>query len=189
MRFGVVLGLLLATSCAQAAEPGWSTYADTKRGFSISYPEGWKVDPSHVEKGYGFFQGDRDDIRDGLALVPTADIAPGTNLESDQLALMIERARPADRCVASAFLLDTPPDNVVQTIVNKPDAVQTVADAGDLYTVEHIVMIASQAPCLAVHYVIFASQIRRGDSAVKPFDRTAVIGLLNKIASTLTLAK
>jgi hypothetical protein len=106
------------------------------------------------------------------------------------LALIVERARPADRCVASAFLLDTPPDNVVQTIVNKPEAVQTVADAGDLYTVEHIVMIASQTPCVAVHYTIFASQIRRGDpAAAKPFDRTAVIGLLNKIASTLTFAK
>jgi hypothetical protein len=190
MRIGIILGFLLAAGCAQAAEPGWSTYNDAKHGFSLSYPPGWRVDPAHVDKGYGYFQGDRDDVRDGVAFMPTADIAPGTNLESDQLALIIEPARPADRCVASAFLVDPPPDNATQTIVEKPDAVQTLAAAGDLYSVEHIAIIASHAPCIAVHYVIYSRQIGRNDpAATKPFDRAMVIGLLNKIASTLAPAK
>jgi len=188
--FVFIAALAAGVGLARAAEPAWSTYTDAKRGFSLTYPTGWKVDPNHVDKGYGFFQGDRDDVRDGVAFMPVEDIAPGTNLQSDQLALVVERARPGDRCVASAFLVDPPPDYFTQTLVDKPDAIQTTADAGDLYSIEHIAMIASHVPCIAVHYVIVSGRIARDDpGAAKPFDRAAVIGLLNKIASTLTLAK
>jgi hypothetical protein len=185
-KAGLVIAALGMIGCAQAAEPGWSTYTDAKRGFSISYPSDWKVNPAFVDKGYRFFQGETDDTRDGIAFSPTTDIAPGTTLQSNQLVLAVERARAGDACTAAAFLTDPPPDYFTQRIVDKPEAVQTVAEAGDLYNIEHIVVMASRSPCIAVQYTLIYSRNSRGDpDAPKPFDRTAVIGLLNKIASTL----
>ncbi|MEJ0028173.1 MAG: hypothetical protein WDN01_19265 [Rhizomicrobium sp.] len=182
LAIGIALSIVLATGAA--AEPAWHTYTDAKRGFSIDYPDGWTVDPGFKDKGYGFFQGDTDDYRDGVALKPTVDLAPGTNLESPQLVLAIETARPADRCEARAFLVDPPPDYFTERPVDRPDAVRTVAKAGDLYTIEHIVLIGVRQPCIAAHYILVYGQ-GQGANAPPAFDHAAVVGLLNRIASTV----
>ena len=176
--------LVLAIAAPAAAEPAWHVYSDAKRNFSISYPDGWTVDPAYRDKGYGFFQGDTDDYRDGVALKPTADLAPGTNLQSDQLMLVVETARPGDLCQAKSFLVDPPPDYFTDRPIDKPDAVRTVANTGDLYTVEHIVLIGVRQPCIAAHYILVYGQ-RHGADGPPDFDRTTVIGALNAIAATI----
>ena len=174
--FGAVLALVSVLACggAQAA-----TYTDAARGFAIDYPDGWKVDPAFVDKGYAYFQGEREDVHDGVAFSPTTDLAPGTVLQSDQLKLVVQRARPADMCQASAFLVDPPPDYFTKTVVDKPEVTQTVAEAGDLYTIEHIVVMAAPKPCLAVHYFIVSA--RSG----KPYDHAKLVEYLNSIAKTI----
>ncbi len=79
-------------------------------------------------------------------------------LQSDQLKLIVQRARPADTCQAGAFLLDPLPDYFTKVVVDKPDVAQTVAEAGDQYVIEHLVMMISPKPCLAVHYIIVAAR-------------------------------
>ena len=184
MRIGAAIAALLCLSTAAAAEPAWHTYTDAKHGFSISYPDGWTADPNFRDFGYGFHQGDADDYRDGLALRPTGDIAPGTNLESDQLVLAIEIARPADLCVAHAFLVDPPPDVPTEIPVDKPDVARTIAQPGDRYIVEHFVIVASRAPCIAVHYFVNSARLSPGDGR-KAFDEAALIAYLNRITGTL----
>lgn len=178
--FGAVLVLagLLACRGAQAA-----TYTDAARGFAIDYPDGWTVDPRFTDKGYRFFQGESEDVHDGVAFSPSTDLAAGTVLQSDQLKLVVQRARPADRCQASAFLLDPPPDYFTRTVVDKPEVTQTIAEAGDQYVIEHLVVMVSQTPCLAVHYIIVAAR------AGKAFDHAKLVDYLNGIAKTIRPAK
>ncbi|MBV9905241.1 MAG: hypothetical protein JO346_11755 [Alphaproteobacteria bacterium] len=183
MRIAVCLaGLLLTLGVAHAAAPGWSTYTDAKRGFTIDYPSDWKVNPNFVDKGYRFFQGDNEATREGVAFSPTTDIAPGTTLQSDQLMLVVQRARPGDMCLAKAFLVDPSPDNVTRTLLDKPEAIQTVADAGDLYTIEHIAILASSKPCIAVHYIIVNA---RPHAPLKPVNHDALVQFLGKMSETL----
>lgn len=172
------LALALAGTAAAGQDAGWQSYQGA--GFTISYPAGWKVNPAFTDRGYGYYQGESDDVRSGIAFSPAGDIAPGTDLQSDQLVLAVEPARPGDLCQARGFLVDPPPDNDTQILVDKPDAAQTIAQAGDLYTVEHDVIVVSHAPCIAVQYYIVTS--RGGANRV---DRKALLGLLNHIAATL----
>ena len=180
----VLLAFALSIAAVQAAEPGWSTYTDAKNGFAMDYPPGWKVNPNWSDKGYGFFQGDADDVHPGIAFTPSTDLAPGSLLQSDQLVLAVEAPRPGGKCEAAGFLVDPPPDYFTARRIDKPELVDTMAQAGDLYTIEHIVIMARPAPCLAVHYVIVSAR-----SGAKPFDRDALIAMLNKISGTLRPVK
>lgn len=177
----IVLSALAAL--APCAAQTVHTYSDVARNFTFSYPDGWSIDARYQDKGYGYHQGDLDDVRDGVALRPAGDLAPGTDLQSDQLVLAVEAARPADRCEAHAFLVDAPPDYFTETPVDKPEAVRTVAQAGDLYTIEHIVLIAVKKPCIAVHYTLVYRQHAAGGPP--PFDRASIVGQLNAIAATI----
>jgi hypothetical protein len=173
----IALASLWMIGSAQAA-----TYTDTARGFAIDYPDGWTFDARFVDKGYRFYQGESEDVHDGVAFAPSIDLAPGTVLQSDQLKLVVQRARPADMCRASAFLVDPPPDYFTKTVVDRPDLTQTVAEAGDQYVIEHLVLMVSEKPCLAVHYIIVAA--RTG----KAFDHAKLVDYLNTIAKTIRRA-
>ena len=175
---------------AFAQDSTWHTYSDTAHGFSISYPGGWKVDPHYADKGYGYAQGETDDVRYGVALSPAGDLAPGTTLDSTGLALVVQPARPGDLCKASTFLADPPPDYFTQTLDDTADTTHTLAEPGDMYAVEHIVRIVSRAPCVAVQVYLVYAQIRPHDpKPPKPFDRAALFDLLTRIAATLKLAQ
>lgn len=187
-RGATIAAAVLFALCqpASAQDATWHTYADTARGFSISYPDGWTVNPHYQDQGYAFHLGDADDVRDGLGLTPAIDVAPGTNLESGQLVLAVQPARPGDICKASSFLADAPPDSATQVTRDSPELAATLAQPGDLYTIEHIVVMVSRTPCLAVQYVLVSSRAQPGDPAAKPaFDRAAVLGLLDRIARTI----
>lgn len=179
----VLAAATMAVAPCVAQTAGWHTYSDTQRNFSFSYPDGWTLDTKYQDKGYGYHQGDLDDERDGVALRPAGDLAPGTDLQSDQLVFAVEAARPADRCEARAFLVDPPPDYFTEAPVDKPDVVRTVAQAGDLYTIEHIVLIAVRKPCIAAQYTLVYHQPYEGGPP--PFDHAKIIGLLNAIAATI----
>lgn len=174
IRRGLICALAMSATPVCAA-----TYTDAARGFAIDYPDGWTVDTRFQDKGYRFFQGESEDLHEGVAFSPATDLAPGTVLQSDQLKLVVERARPADMCQASAFLVDPPPDYFTKTVVDKPDVVQTVAEAGDQYVIEHLVVMASRKPCLAVHFIIVAA--RQG----RAFDHAKLVDYLNAIAKTI----
>ncbi|HEY0106001.1 MAG TPA: hypothetical protein VGB91_07955 [Rhizomicrobium sp.] len=181
---GALLALCLVLAAPAAAQTsGWQTYSDPVRRFTIDYPPGWTVDPNFIDKGYGFYQGDTDDMRRGVALKPLGDLAPGSNLESDQLALVVQWARPGDLCTASAFLVDPPPDYATERPLEKPDIVRTIAEPGDLYTVEQAVILVGKAPCTAVHYYVNYGRERRGD-ARPHFNHETLFGLMNAIAAT-----
>ena len=173
---GAVLALMSLLACVDAQA---ATYTDAARGFAIDYPDGWSVDSKFTDRGYRFFQGESEDVHDGVAFSPSTDLAPGTVLQSDQLKLVVQRARPADMCKASAFLVDPPPDYDTRVVVDKSEMVQTIAEAGDQYVIEHLVLLLSQKPCLAVHYIIVAA--RQGRS----FDHAKLVEYLNAIAKTV----
>lgn len=180
----VILCLGAAPAWAQA--DAWHTYTDVARGFSISYPDGWAANPNFTDKGYAFIQGDPDDVRSGLGLSPVVDIAPGTTLESKSLVLAVQFARPGDTCRARAFLADPPPDYFTQVDEDTPDETHTLAQPGDLYSVEHLVRIVSHTPCIALQIYLTYEQPRpRDPKPTPPFDRRAVFALLSRIAATL----
>jgi hypothetical protein len=189
-RLLLVLAVTMSAVASHAAAETWHTYRDTAHGFAISYPDGWTVNPQYADRGYGYSQGETDDVRISVGLSPTIDLAPGTNLESRQLVLAVQTTRPGDSCKASAFLADPPPDYFTQTVEDTADAAHTEAHAGDLYDVEHLVRIVSRTPCLAVQVFLVYGQDRPDDPhPPPPFNRGALFSLLNQITATLQLLK
>jgi hypothetical protein len=186
MRQALIAALLLALHAGAAsaadAPAGWQHYAG--RGFAIEIPPGWKADPGFLDRGYGFFQGQSDDVRGGTAFTPPDGLAPGTNLEANQLKLVVQMARPGDLCVAAAFLVDQPPDFETRRVVNEPERVRTIGEPGDLFLTEQAVILASTKPCVAVHYfIVYAKTGGR-----KPVDREQLFQLLGTIAATVTVS-
>lgn len=173
--------LALALAGTAQAQQNWQHYQGP--GFSMDYPPGWTVDPSFLDKGYAFFQGQSDDVRAGIAFSPAYDLAPGTNLESDQLKLVVEPARPGDLCSAAAFLVTPSRDYETRRLIDKPDVVRTFAEPGDRYAVEQAVVIVSHKPCIAVHY--FVTYSRTMDRNRAPFDHEQLYRALQAIAETL----
>ncbi len=183
MKWSMAILLLLGlVALPAAAADDWAVYQGP--GFSIAYPPGWKVDPAFLDKGYAFFQGQSDDARGGIAFSPTTDISPGTNLESDQLKLVVQRARPGDLCTAAAFLVSASPVYETRRLVDKPEAVRIVAEPGDKYVVEQAVLIVSRTPCIAVHYYIAYERLTRNDGRHE-FDHEQLYKALGVIAGTL----
>ena len=179
-----ILSALAGGAIAQQA--GWHTYTDTAHRIAIDYPDGWKVDPNFADKGYRFAQGDADDVRTGIGLSPTIDLAPGTDLQSNSLVLAIQFARPGDLCKASSFLADASPDYATQVLQDTPEQARTMAEPGDLYAVEHIVHMISQKPCIALQIYLVTAQSQPHDpSPPKPYDRKALFALLSQITATM----
>jgi hypothetical protein len=180
----VLATFVLALAAAPAQAPDWQSYRGP--GFTLSYPPEWKVDPNFLDKGYAFFQGQSDDVRGGIAFAPGYDLAPGSNLESDQLKLVVQAARPGDRCAAASFLVSASPDYETKKLIDKPDAVRIFAEPGDKYGIEQAVLIVSKAPCIAVHYYIAFERLTRSDpQGRKEFDREQLYRLLGAIAATV----
>ena len=182
----LALAALLTAGCAQAADAPWHTYSDAAHGVAISYPDGWKVDPNYADKGYAYAQGETDDVRYGIGLSPTAELQPGTNLESNSLVLAVQFARPGDACRANAFLADPPPDYFTQVMEDTPAQARTLAEPGDLYAVEHIVHMVSQKPCIALQiYLVYGQDHPHDPKPLPHFDRPGLFAQLAQIAATL----
>lgn len=184
----------LCTSAAAAPSlapvPGWHSYHDPG-GFSISYPPGWKTDPKFADLDYPDNNGRRARIP-GLGLAPGAALQPGTTLADNSPVLAVERL-PAGKaaCLAMQFLVQPPPDHSGGVVSQSADAVHAVsADPGDWYSYEDYIYRVSLSPCLAVHYFI-SYRTPGGELAagLKPYDKPALLSLLDRIRASLVLDK
>ena len=114
------------------------------------------------------------------------ELAPGTNLESRQLVVAIQPARPGDLCRARTFLADPSPDYATQTLQDTPDTAHTLAQPGDQFTVERLVHMVSRTPCMAVQvYLVYAQAQPGAAKPVPQFDRKALFALIDRILATL----
>src|SRR5512142_3272881 len=89
---------MLAPAAAQAS--GWHSYRNPQMGFSISYPDGWRVDSNHVYTALGPGK----DIH-GVAFKVRKSFTTGTNL-SDDSYFAVEILPDVKQCSAALFLDD-----------------------------------------------------------------------------------
>lgn len=179
---------LCAAVAACATVPQWQSYSDGARGFSLLYPPGWKVKTDFADYGYGYYQGEKSDQLAGVAFIPTGDLAPGTNLNSERTFLAVQTLPKDADCQADRFIMDPPPDYFADMPDDTPDFARLTAEPGDLYGIEEIVHVVSRTPCVAVHYYIEYSQIdQRNANMYRPYDRTALLALFDRIRASLTL--
>ncbi len=186
-RIAAVVAVLAALPCA-AAPTGWHSYHDA-RGFRVSFPAGWKADPSYHDDDYP--TGDDPPPRlAALAIVPVEDLQPGTTLSSKDVRVLILPLPPSRTvCAAWQFIAAPPPDFSSRLDAERPDyAHMTGDDPGGWYSYEDFVWRISTAPCVAVHYTIgyHAADSDQAKSE-KPFDRAALFAVLDAIRASVVL--
>ncbi len=180
---------LLLTSSSPAATPaGWQTYHDA-RGFAVSFPGDWKINPNYYEDDYPTGEGAPPRTH-ALAIVPTGALDPGSTLDSGGVRIMVLPLPPfrAD-CAARSFIAEPPPDFSSAFDADTPDYAHLVGgDPGGWYTYEDYVWRISVKPCVGVHYA-FVYHADGSDQAKseRPFDRTRLLKLLDAIRATVAL--
>ena len=187
----LALGLAVALAGPAIAQPGgWHRYADAKRGFSVSYPDGWRLVPNHDDQGYGYAQGNADDHITGVLIAAPAAMQPDTNLRAGETYMLIETLpRAPEKCLAADFIVDPPMDyRIFDERQSGDHALLTSGDPGDMSAQEDGVTVLSHAPCLAVHEVIgFAPRDGAFGRDERPFDRDKLVKLLDAIRATVTV--
>ena len=185
---GAALVLALYGSTASGADAPWHSYTDAARGFTVSYPDGWTLNPAFDDQGYGYAQGELTDHIVGVFLGAPADLQADTNLRAGQTYVLIETLpRSADKCVAADFIVDPPADYRIFDERHDGDrALLTSGDPGDMSAKEDSVTVLSHAPCLGVHESIgFAPRDGEFGRDERPFDRDKVVKLLDAIRATV----
>ncbi|HEX4301497.1 MAG TPA: hypothetical protein VHZ78_01800 [Rhizomicrobium sp.] len=177
--------LAIALPCA-AAPAGWQSYHDA-RGFRVSFPAGWKINPAYHDDDYPTGEAPPPRLA-ALAIMPVKDLQPGTTLSSVRVAIL---PLPPSRtvCAASQFIAAPPPDFSSGFDIDRPDyAHMTGGDPGGWYSYEDYVWRISTAPCFAVHYTIsyYAADSDQAKSE-KPFDRTRLLAVLDAIRASVVL--
>ena len=179
---------VFALSGSAAADATRHTYADTALGVSVSYPDGWTLNPNFDDQGYGYAQGDPTDHITGALLLAPATLQANTNLRAGETYVLIEPLpRAAAACVAADFIVDPPADYRIFDEQHGGDhAVLTSGDPGDMSAHEDSVTVLSHTPCLAVHEVIgFAPRDGAFGRDERPFDRDKLLKLLDAIRATV----
>lgn len=167
---------------AQQPPTGWRTYGDTKLGFSIAYPEKWRVDLTHV------YPTPIDDARlVGVAFIIPSKLAAHTNLSTDTY-LSVESVPSASSCKASAFLstTDTERDEDQRTL---HWSVATAGDAGasNFYD-ETVYALKDSHPCLGIRYFIHSTNVDNYPAGtIRQFDKAGLVRWLDRIRSTFAL--
>ena len=163
---------------------GWRIYGDAKLGFSIAYPQKWRV-----ERGY-VYPTPIDDTRiAGVAFMIPPELASHTNLSTGSY-LSVESAASATACKASAFLVttDTMRDED-QGELHWSVATSGDAGAGNLYD-ETVYALKDSRPCLAIRYFIHSTNIANYTAGtVKQFDRAELVRQFDRIRSTFELTQ
>lgn len=185
----IAFGALMWTGASTAAPAGWKTFHDAARGFSISYPAGWRLNPNYDDQGYGYAQGELSDHITGVLLSPPATLQPDTNLLPGESYVLIEiLRRTPEKCVAQDFIVDPPMDYRIYDEQHGGDrALLASGDPGDMAEYEDSVTVRSHAPCLGVHEVIASEPADGFGKDEPPFNRAAMTGLLDSVVATLTL--
>ena len=182
-----VAGFVFALSGSATAAP-WHNYTDAKRGFSVSYPESWTLNPAFDDQGYGYAQGDPTDHITGVLLLAPATLQANTNLRAGETYVLVETLpRTPAACVAADFIVDPPADYRIFDEQHGGDrALLTSGDPGDMSAHEDSVTVLSHAPCLAVHEVIgFAPRDGEFGRDERPFNRDKLLKLLDAIRATV----
>lgn len=174
--------LVLAAPAAQAS--GWHVYRDRQMGFSISYPDGWRVDRQHVYSALGPGK----EIR-GVAFHIDPSIATGTNL-SDESYLAVEVLPNVQPCAAEPFLDDAIDKPRIKSNNNGIQwSVLDGADqgAGNIYEETVQAAIGSQ-PCIATRAFVHSTNIGNYDpGSVKAFNRGKLNAVIDKMRHSFRL--
>ncbi|HSM96824.1 MAG TPA: hypothetical protein VLT91_12320 [Rhizomicrobium sp.] len=179
------MGALLTVAQSACATGAWHTYRDTKLGFSISYPDGWRLDPDHV---YGAL-GPGKEIH-GVAFVVDPKFTAGTNL-SDDSYLAVEVLPDARTCTASLFLDDAIDKPRVKTSASGMTwSVQDGVDqgAGNAYDETVQAAIGTQ-PCLATRAMAHSTNIGNYDpGTVREFNRAAFNRTIDRMRESFRIS-
>ncbi|HUX11998.1 MAG TPA: MliC family protein [Spirochaetia bacterium] len=158
-------------------------FADSSRGFSLRYPDGWKIDQSYVytELGPG------KEIK-GVSFSIPEKLCTGTNLAPDT-RLSIEMIPFPPAWGAEIFLpeSDTDPTPVTQDGVTYSRASYSDAGAGNRYD-EVVYAIPGSEPFTAVRYFIHSGAIENySPGTVRQFDKAALRAVFDAMRRTLTI--
>lgn len=185
MRAFAVFSLAMLAASPGALADGWHTYRDTKLGFSISYPDGWRVDPGHA---YGTL-GPGKEIH-GVAFIVSPKFTAGTNL-SDDSYLAVEVLPDAKTCTAASFLDDAIDQPRIKKSANGMSwSVQDGADqgAGNIYEETVQAAIGTQ-PCLATRAFAHSTNIGNYDpGTVRAFNRAAFNRIIDRMRESFRIS-
>lgn len=184
-----ILPILAALAClvpAAAQDAGWQSRHDA-RGFTVSYPAGWKANPDYFDTDYPTSDAPPPHLT-ALAIVPIGELQPGTTLSDVRVMIAVLPPFRA-HCEALSFVAAPPPDFNSSIDSETPDYAHVIGgDPGGWYTYEDFVWRISVKPCVAVHYAI---GYRAADSdqakSEKPFDRKTLMAQLDAIRVTVVL--
>jgi hypothetical protein len=179
------------TGCVKVvSDPGGlqQAYASGSQGFSIRYPEGYKLNASYryQELGPGKDIG-------GVKFTIPQSITSGTNLVSDSYVSVEEipwaqgKACTANLFLPPAALGAAKPSTVTDGSMTYSLATSTGAATGNQYE-ETIYAVSDTNPCIAVRYFIHYGVLENyPPGAVKAFDRAALIKQFDAVRRTLTI--
>ncbi|KND51857.1 MAG: hypothetical protein ABA06_01190 [Parcubacteria bacterium C7867-001] len=168
---------------AQAPE-GWTPYANTSIGFSISHPAAYSTNAAYAYKALG----EGKEIK-GVSFVIPKEKTTGTNLSSDSF-ISVETLPTSSSCSANEFL----GKGVKATTVTEGNATISVASssdaaAGNRYD-ETVYSIPGTNPCVAVRYFIHSTAVGNyPEGTVKEFDRTALLAEFDQIRKTFVIGR
>jgi hypothetical protein len=183
-RIGIVAAVLGPAACGAAAPAGWQTYADPRLGYSISYPQAWKLEPNFVSVSLG-----PDHEIKGIAFAIPEGLTLGTNLSSSNTEISVESIAGAN-CGPPQFL--DPARNIHKLSADgRKYSVATSEDAGAGNRYETMLFVVDgTSPCIAVRYLIHSTNIANYDpGTIKPFDRAKLIKQFDDIRATLKLSR
>lgn len=178
-----LLLVVWSQSRSNVASPAWPIYHDAKYGFSISYPNGWKLDTQHVYDAFGPGK----EIP-GIAFVIPASMAKGTNLSRDSY-IAVEVLPAATICDFSGFVDATDKSYPMTDAGRRYSYAEAGEGAAGNYYEQYIYALTGSKPCLGVRYFIHSTNIGAYDpGTVREFDRAALLAQFDRIRRTLVLS-
>ena len=175
------------SGCIQLAEKTDSlsnVYENSKKGFSILYPNGFTVD-----KDYTYQEAGPGKSISGVKFTIPSSMASGTNLSSDSY-LSVEELPQASNCSATLFSYD---NSEKATEVTDGDTIYSYlktgdAGAGNRYD-EFIYAIPGTNPCIALRYFIHYGVFENYPAGtVTKFDEKALTDTFDQIRHSLIVS-
>jgi hypothetical protein len=187
---GALVVVLAVASLAVAAPAGWSVRDFPRSGFSFAAPRGWRVDPGYHDRGYAYYQGNKNDEIAGVRIDAPDGLQPDTNLLSSESYLLIERLdRAPGACKAEDFLVDPPMDfEIHDERYDDGRALRVSGDPGGMAVYEDSVSVLAHAPCIAVHEVIAWEPTDGIGKDETPFDHARMKAAMDAIRATIRIA-
>ncbi len=160
-----------------------STYSSPAYGFSIVYPNSYRVDDGYAYEAFG-----PEKLIHGVKFEVPLSTATGTNLSSDT-GLSIETLPRAKKCTGDIFLMqDVRPETRDEGGVSYSVATSSEGAAGNVYE-EAVYAIPESSPCIAVRYFIHSSRIENyPEGALREFNRSALLAEFDEMRRSLVLS-